>query len=80
MQVQPKYMNRSAILEKAVESVRKIHDAAIWVVKQSMPGVDYEFLPPFEIEWLKTEIGRLWNVEILREEVEYLWLKSVVGF
>jgi uncharacterized protein YqgQ len=81
MQVQKnQYMNRSEILERALGVAKKVHEIAVWTVRQSTPLADYFEMPNFEIEWLKNEIKRLWGIEIVREEAEYLWLKSVVGF
>jgi uncharacterized protein (DUF2384 family) len=75
-----RYINRVEVLNKAVDVARKLHEAAIWVVRQQIPLTDSEIMPGFYIEWLKTEVRRLWGIEIIREEAEYLWLKSVVGF
>ncbi len=81
MQVQKnQYVNRAEVLNKAVPIVLKLHDAAIWVVRQQIPLADSEIMPPFLTEWIRAEIRRLWNIEISREEAEYMWLKSVVGF
>ncbi len=85
MQVQPenqerRYINRAEILLKATDVAKKLHDVAVWVIRQQIPLTDNEIMPPFYVEWLKSEIRRLWGIEIIKEEVEYLWLKVAVGF
>mgnify|MGYP001626284323 CR=1 FL=1 len=74
------YINRAEILLKAVDVAKKLHDVAIWTVRQLVPETDYYEMPAFLVEWIKAEVHRLWGLELLREEVEYLWLKSVAGF
>ncbi len=75
-----RYINRSAILEKAVPLVRKMHDTLIREIRTKIPETDYEVLPYFESVWIKREVKRLWGIKVLQEEVSYIWQKAVVGF
>ena len=74
------YENRTQILEKAVGIVKRIHDVAIWVLRQTVPEADYFEMPSFEIEWLRSEVKRLWDLEITKEEAIYIWEKGILGF
>ncbi|PMB78194.1 MAG: hypothetical protein C0177_00760 [Fervidicoccus fontis] len=74
------YVNRSEVLEKALNIARKTHEIAIWTIRQSAPGTDYEYMAPFFTEWLRSEVKRLWNIDLLKEEVAYIWQKAVLGF
>ncbi len=74
------YLNKSQILEKAIPIAKRLHEAAVWTIRQQIPLADSEIMPGFYVEWIKAEIKRLWGVEIVREEAEYLWLKSLIGF
>ncbi|PMB78301.1 MAG: hypothetical protein C0177_00470 [Fervidicoccus fontis] len=74
--------NRTAILEKALDVARKVHELAVWTVAQQVKiPIDLEReLFNFEVEWLKSEVKRLWGVEILKEEALYVLQKAVFGF
>ncbi len=75
-----RYINRAGILQKAVPIALKLHDVAVWTVRQLVPEADYYEMPAFLVEWLKAEVRRLWNVELLAEEASYIWQKAVAPF
>ncbi len=72
--------NRAEILNKAISLVPKIHETAIQLVRRSMPLADYFEMPSFEATWIRREIKRLWGIKLTNEEVEYIWLKAILGF
>jgi len=74
------YVNRSEVLEKAINIAKQVHEIAIWTLRQQIPNVDYETMAPFYVDWLRSEVKRLWNIEIVREEAEYIWQRAVFGF
>lgn len=82
METLKKGENRSAVLEKAVDIAKTVHAVAVWTISQQRKvAIDVEReMPAFYKEWLRSEIKRLWDIELLPEEAEYLWLKATLGF